>query len=260
MSASLSARLRGLLDRFANADIRPTAADVAGHRVIDVGIRRTRIARKERRRGHDLARLAVPALHDLPVEPRLLDFGARRCRSDCLDRCDLGSADAVDRGDAGTGGDAVDVHGAGAAQCHAAAELRAGHAEHVAQHPQEWDVAVDIDVVGGSVDFDGVGHGCLKGCWVLILQYSEISGLRVTEALPHAEPPTRATTIWSPSRRMRRTCCRSPMAKGTEISWDWPGRSTDEKRTTACFSASPFCSITGSTVVTTCQPSGSLTQ
>jgi hypothetical protein len=33
MSASLSARLRGLLDRFANADIGSTAADVAGHRV-----------------------------------------------------------------------------------------------------------------------------------------------------------------------------------------------------------------------------------
>ena len=33
-------------------------------------------------------------------------------------------------------GDAVDMHGAGAAQRHAAAELGAGHAEHVAQHPQ----------------------------------------------------------------------------------------------------------------------------
>ena len=39
-SASLSARLRGLLDRFANADIGPAAADVAGHRVVDVGIGR----------------------------------------------------------------------------------------------------------------------------------------------------------------------------------------------------------------------------
>src|SRR2546421_669773 len=34
MVSLLSARLRGLLDRFANADIGPAAADVAGHRVV----------------------------------------------------------------------------------------------------------------------------------------------------------------------------------------------------------------------------------
>src|SRR3984893_11933807 len=115
-SASLSARLRGLLDRFANADIGPTAADVAGHRIVDIGIRWMWVARKQRRRGHDLARLAVPALNDLPVEPGLLDLGAHRCRADCLDRGDLGGADAVDRGDAGTDGGAVDMHGARAAE------------------------------------------------------------------------------------------------------------------------------------------------
>src|SRR6202011_2203870 len=96
MSASLSARLRGLLDRFANADIGPAAADVAGHRVVDIGIGRMRVAGEERRSGHDLARLAVAALNDLPVEPGLLDLGACRRRADRLDRCDLGSADAVD--------------------------------------------------------------------------------------------------------------------------------------------------------------------
>src|SRR5438132_5273562 len=115
MSASLSARLRGLLDRLANADIGPTAADVAGHRIVDIGVGRMRVARKERRGRHDLARLAVAALNDLPVEPGLLDPGARSRRADRLDRRALGGADAVDRGDAGTGGDAVDMHGAGAA-------------------------------------------------------------------------------------------------------------------------------------------------
>src|SRR5262244_4261419 len=98
LSASLSARLRRLLDRFANAQIGPAAADVAGHRVVDIGIRRMRIARKQRRSGHDLARLAVAALNDLAVEPGLLELGARRGRADGLDRCDLGTADAVDRG------------------------------------------------------------------------------------------------------------------------------------------------------------------
>src|SRR5260370_7087483 len=86
MSASLRARLRGLLDRFANAGIGAAAADVAGHRVVDVGIRRTRVACKQRRSRHDLARLAVAALGDLAVEPGLLDLGARRGLADRLDR------------------------------------------------------------------------------------------------------------------------------------------------------------------------------
>jgi NADPH:quinone reductase len=64
--------LRGLLDRFTNADIGPAAADVAGHCVVDVGICRMRLAREQRRGRHDPARLAVAALNDLPVEPGFL--------------------------------------------------------------------------------------------------------------------------------------------------------------------------------------------
>ena len=74
MVASLSAR-RSLLDRLANADIGSAAADVAGHRLVDVGIRRMRVCCEKCRSGHDLARLAVAALNDLAIEPRLLDFG-----------------------------------------------------------------------------------------------------------------------------------------------------------------------------------------
>src|SRR6267142_3211806 len=111
LSASLSRRSRGLLDRFANADIGPTAADVAGHCGVDIGIRWIWIAREQRRSRHDLPRLAVPALNDLAVEPGLLNLGARRCRADGLDGCDLGLSDAVDRSNAGPNGDAVDMYG-----------------------------------------------------------------------------------------------------------------------------------------------------
>src|SRR5258707_15286837 len=110
LSARLAARLRGLLDRFTNADIGPAPADVAGHRVVDVGIRRMRVAGEQRRGGHDLARLTVAALNDLPVEPGLLDLGADCGRADRLDRGDLGGADAVDRSDTGARGGTVDMH------------------------------------------------------------------------------------------------------------------------------------------------------
>src|SRR5262249_4540454 len=117
------------------------------------------VTREQRRGRHDLARLAVAALNDLAVEPGLLDLRARRRRADRLDRRDRGGADAVDPGNTGTGGDAVDMHSAGAAERPAAAELRAGHAEHVAQHPQERGVAVDIDGPIDAVDLDRDGHG-----------------------------------------------------------------------------------------------------
>jgi hypothetical protein len=45
--------LRGLLDRFADADISAAAANVAGHRSIDIGIVRTRIVRQQSGRGHE---------------------------------------------------------------------------------------------------------------------------------------------------------------------------------------------------------------
>src|SRR5262245_65603029 len=101
MVASLSARC--LLDRVANARVGPAAADVPGHCVLDVGIGRLRLAGKECRRGHDLARLAVAALRHLALDPGLLDPGARRCRADRLDGGDLGARDAVDWGGGVTG-------------------------------------------------------------------------------------------------------------------------------------------------------------
>ena len=51
-------------------------------------------------------------------------------------------------------GCAVDVHGAGAAQRHAAAELGAGEAQLVAQRPQQRGVVGEVDVVAPAVDVD----------------------------------------------------------------------------------------------------------
>src|SRR5215475_13125435 len=104
--------------------------------------------------------LAVAALHDLPLEPGFLDLGARHCPADDLDRGDLGVAYTVDGSDAGPGGDPVDVYGAGSAQRHPAAELRAGHAQHVPQHPEQRDI--DIEAVIIFVDLDREDHNVLS--------------------------------------------------------------------------------------------------
>ena len=53
---------------------------------------------------------------------------------------------------AGARRDAVDMHRAGAALRDAAAVLGAGHAERVAQHPQQRGVGLDLDVVALAID------------------------------------------------------------------------------------------------------------
>jgi hypothetical protein len=44
------------------------------------------------------------------------------------------------------------MHGAGTALSDAAAKLRAGHSEHVAQDPKQWHVVGNVDLMGLSVD------------------------------------------------------------------------------------------------------------
>src|SRR5271167_3655886 len=148
MSASLDGgrgELRRLLDRFTNADIGSTATDVAGHRIVDIGIARVRIGRQQRGCGHVLAGLAIATLNDFEIEPRLLNLLTRRRIPDSFDRGDRGTADTIDRRDTGAGRRPVQMNRAGAAEGHAAAELGAGHAEHVAKHPQKRGITVDID-------------------------------------------------------------------------------------------------------------------
>src|SRR5229473_791533 len=49
-----------------------------------------------------------------------------------------------------------------AAKRHATAELGAGHAEHVAQHPEQWRVLIDIYGTGSAIYGDCVGHLSLQ--------------------------------------------------------------------------------------------------
>src|SRR6266850_2860247 len=195
-SALLRLRLRGELDRLPDADIGPAAADVAAHRIVDVRIGRMRLVLEQCRGRHDLAGLAVSALRDLMVEPSLLDLRTDRCRTNCLDRGDFGLAYAVDRRDAGTDGGTVEMHGTGAAQRHATAELRARHAEHVTQNPQQRRVPIDVDAARGSVNVDGKAHDTAP-----CVRHSTGTTHCRAGSLISGLPPRAEATSTSPSRR-----------------------------------------------------------
>src|ERR1700761_5100856 len=93
----LSSLLRGALDGFADPDIGAAATDIACHRRVDIGIVGLWRRGQKRCRGHNLARLAIAALHDLQVEPSLLDLGAGRRRGDTFDGGNSAVADRADR-------------------------------------------------------------------------------------------------------------------------------------------------------------------
>src|SRR5262245_682072 len=141
-----------LLDRRTDAGIGAAAADVPRHGLVDIGVGGSRDLREQRGGGHDLAGLAVTALHDLQVEPGLLNPLADVGVADRFDGGDGVPHRRADRRHAGTTGDAVQVHRASAAERGAATELGPVHAEQIAQDPQEWHVRRRIDGVRLSVD------------------------------------------------------------------------------------------------------------
>src|SRR5215475_1776576 len=151
-SPSMISNSRSVLDRGADALIGAASADVPRHGGVNVVILWLRRVLQQRRRRHDLTGLAIAALHDLQLQPRFLQDRAMRRLADRLDRGDRAVANAVYRCLAGPDRLAVDMHGAGSAQRLATAELGTGHAEHIAQHPQQRDIAVDINLMGCAVD------------------------------------------------------------------------------------------------------------
>src|ERR1700756_2851800 len=152
VSLSMISNSRSMLDRSADALISAASADVPRHSSIDVVIRRLWRVLQECRRRHDLAGLAIAALHHLKLQPCLLQGRALRLVADRLDRGDRTIADAVDPRLAGADRLTADMHGAGAAKRLAAAELGPCHSKHIAQYPQKWSITVNIDLMVFAVD------------------------------------------------------------------------------------------------------------
>src|SRR5882762_9923110 len=92
-----------------NTLIGATPADIAAHRGVDVGIAGLRRVGEQRRCRHDLAGLAIAALDDFELEPRLPQRLPYRRLADCLNRSDGLIADGVDPRDTRARRHAVDM-------------------------------------------------------------------------------------------------------------------------------------------------------
>src|SRR5271165_2398866 len=153
-SASISAGLIlcSMFDRLAYAHVGAAAADISRHGRIDIGIFRVRGAVEQGGCRHDLSGLAVAALDDLQVQPRLLYFGTGRGGAYAFDGGDCALSDRPHAQQTGAHRCAVHMHGAGAAQRHAASELGAGKSQNIAQYPQQRHVGRRIDIFRFAVD------------------------------------------------------------------------------------------------------------
>ena len=135
----------------ANTLVGAAATDVARHRRVDIGVGRFRCLGEQRCSRHDLAGLAVAALRHVDFHPRLLHRVATIFREP-LDGGDFLVADGADRRDAGANGLAVQMHGTGAAERHAATVFGAGQTHGISQHPQQRRLRVYIDLDGAPID------------------------------------------------------------------------------------------------------------
>src|SRR5213594_3152011 len=151
---AMSHPLGGALDRAPDAQVGRAAAEVARHGGVDVRVGRLRVFGEERGGLHDLARLAVATLGDLLGDPRELQW-VLALGVQALDRRDLLAGRLCDRHLARAHGLTVQVHGAGAALRHAAAELRPRHPQALAEYPEQLAVVGGIHGVRLPVDEQG---------------------------------------------------------------------------------------------------------
>src|SRR3979490_1101196 len=92
--------MRRMLDSRAYSHISTAATDVPRHRGVDIAIGRVGLGREQRRRGHDLAGLAIAALRHVKRDPGLLDLPARGGGAYGLDRSYALAGRSRDRCDA----------------------------------------------------------------------------------------------------------------------------------------------------------------
>src|SRR5580700_9102567 len=182
MAASPLRFARGRVDRGANALIGSATADV-GHRRVDIVVGRFWVLLEQRCCRHHHAALAIAALRHVEVEPGLLHRVQLAVLRQRLDGGDLLGADRSDWDLARARGDAVDVHGAGAALGDAAAVFGAGQSDRIADDPEQWRVGFNVDAIRLSVDGKG-NHTVLPVAWYASPYGTEIWRPPLAASLP----------------------------------------------------------------------------
>lgn len=153
----------GRLDGGFDSKVGAAPAQISSHGRVDILVLRLRGLCKQRSSGHQLTGLAIPALRDVVLDPRLLQWVVAGL-AESFNRCDGLIGDGRYRDTAGSDGRAVEVHCAGAAEALAAAVFGAHQFQFIPQDPKERRGGIDCDGTALPVYREGnVGHVDLIG-------------------------------------------------------------------------------------------------
>ena len=139
------------MDRRTDLLIGATAANV-GNFAVDICVSGFGLVPQKRSDSHDHATLAIAALRHVLINPGLLDSIQDAVLRESFDGCNFLPDSVTYLHSAGTRRSSVDMDRASAALGYAASIFCSGHANAVSDHPEQWGVRFDIDVVGLSVD------------------------------------------------------------------------------------------------------------
>ncbi len=165
------------------------AADDIPERCVDVRIGRLRPGLEQCACGHDLRALAVAALDHIEVEPRGA-YGLGLLAVHALDGRDLhGRAQRRHRQLACQFGLAIHMQRAGAADAHAAAELRSGQREIATQDPEQRHVGFRVHADRLAVHVQG------RHCFISVARQASAATLAAagrSARTGHWPPPARS--------------------------------------------------------------------
>src|SRR5438552_6681416 len=142
---SLGHHLSRSMDCAPDSRIRPTAANVAGKRLVDVFVGWIRNLSEQHRRAHNLSRLAIPALRHVYFNPGALQRMAQ-VRREPLDSGDLFSRSPRYRSHTRAHRLAVNMDRARSTLSHAAAILGPGQFQVFAQDPEQRSRRINIHI------------------------------------------------------------------------------------------------------------------
>ena len=132
------------MDGGADAVVGRAPADVAIHRLIDVFVSRLGNLRQKADGGHNLTRLAKPALRNIEFYPSRLN-GRGDVAGDAFDCRYVTSLDVARLNLTGADRFAVQVDCTSSTECGSASEFRARKFQIIANDPEQWRFGIDVD-------------------------------------------------------------------------------------------------------------------
>jgi hypothetical protein len=146
-----------IFDSGTDTCVSTATANIASHSGVNVFVAGVFVFAEQCSSAHELTRLAIATLGNLVFDPSFLQrVGTSSAQA--FDGADFLASSSADLGLARTDSFAVDMHGTCAAQASTATKFGSGHAEFIAENPQQRGICVGVGINGFTVDLKLKAH------------------------------------------------------------------------------------------------------